>query len=152
MSELYIPNGTVKTDSRENTPTKISAAAKDYIVQVIMNALAEEFGENSVGMMRIGTGTSKKNVIGVITGFVESDADGTNPIVFEVGTTAKKFISGETKKSGKYEPFDFYAACAEYEKYITEKEAKEADAAAKKAAKIAKDTAARQAKAEAKAE
>lgn len=132
--------------TKQMTEKKISTEVKERIVAFLMEAIASEFGPEAVGMVRTGN-TTKVNEIAFVVG-TATDGDEQTSIVVTVNPSVKKFTSGETKR-GTYEPFDFIAAKKAYETYINEKEAKAAEAAEKKAKKIAADEAAR---AKAKAE
>lgn len=126
--------------TKTNGVSTIKTDVKARITEVLMNALAAEFGPEAVAMVRTGN-TTKVNEIGVIVGEATNEGE-TAPIVVTVNPTVKEFAARKTDKRS-YEPFDFSAAKAAYEIYVDEKEAKAAEAAEKKAKKIAADEAAR---------
>ena len=51
-------------ETKDYTPTKIKAEAKNWTTGAIVTALAEALGAENVGMVRTGTSTSQKNEIG----------------------------------------------------------------------------------------
>lgn len=132
--------------TKQNTVATIKADVKQRITEFLIEAIAREFGPEAVAMVRTGN-TTKVNEIGFIFGEATNEGE-TAPIVVTVNPTVKEFATRKTDKRS-YEPFDFAAAKAAYDTYIEEKEVKAAEAAEKKAKKIAADEAAR---AKAKAE
>lgn len=132
--------------TKENTITKVKADKKTEVIEKITAFLAGEYGEDAVAMVRTGN-TSKTNEIAVIVDTAEVEGE-TNPIVVTINPTVKEFANRKTDKK-TYTAFDFAAAKAEYEAYVTEKVTKDAEKAKAKAEKIAKDEAKRKEKAEA---
>lgn len=137
------------TVTKDFTSAKAKTTAKADIVAKIIEFLKAEFGDENVGMVRIGN-TSKSNEIGAIVAEVATGGE-TKSMAVTINVTAKEFEDGKTSTGKAKFAFDFAAARAEYDEYVAEKEAKAADKAKAKAEKIAKDEAARKAKAEAKA-
>ena len=131
--------------TKQQTVSAIKADVKQKITEFLMEAIAREFGPEAVAMVRTGN-TTKVNEIGFIFGEATNGED-VEPIVVTLNPTVKEFASRKTDKR-TYEPFDFAAAKVCYETYIEEKDAKAAEAAEKKAKKIAADQAARKKKAE----
>ena len=56
------------TESKDYTQTKIKADAKAWTTEKIADALIELLGAENVGMVRLGTSSSKKNEIGAVIG------------------------------------------------------------------------------------
>ena len=81
--------------------------------------------------------------IAFIVGSADNDGD-VQDIVVTINPTVKEFANRKTANN-TYVPFDFCAARDAYEEYATEKEAKAAENAEKKAKKIAADQARREA-------
>jgi hypothetical protein len=127
--------------------TKVKAAAKADMINLLIETLVEKFGEDAVGMVRTvspaGAGT---NEIGVVVGNVDKGGE-TLPLVLTINATVKEFENRSTAKKA-YTAYDFAAARQCYDNYISDKADKDADKAKKKAEKIEKDTAARKEKAE----
>ncbi len=97
--------------------TKIKAAVKEEIMERIMAALAEEFTEDSVGMVR----GSKKNEIGAVVTTVEVDGEDV-PMCVTINVSAKEFTPHVSPKGKHYEPYDFAARRQEYENHQREKQ------------------------------
>lgn len=108
--------------SKENTITKIKASAKEMIAADIISALAAKYGEENVGMVRIGN-SSKKNEIGVTVGTVQLEDGSEVPISVTIGCSVKEFVSRTSAKGKVYEVFDFNSAREAYENYRLEKAA-----------------------------
>ena len=115
--------------------TKISAKAKADINQIIMNALAEAYGEDNVKMVRVGSST-ETNSIGVRVGELIEDGF-SYELCLTVDSTVKSHKDKVTKRY-TVEAFDFDSAAAKYEKYVDEKIEKERNKAEKKTKDIAK--------------
>lgn len=115
--------------------TKISAKAKADVNQIIMNALAEAYGEDNVKMVRVGSST-ETNSIGVRIGELIEDGF-SYELCLTVDSTVKSHKDKVTKRY-TVEAFDFDSAVAKYEKYVDEKIERERDKAEKKTKDIAK--------------
>ena len=115
--------------------TKISAKAKADVNQIIMNALAEAYGEDNVKMVRVGSST-ETNSIGVRVGELIDDGF-SYELCLTVDSTVKSHKDKVTKRY-TVEAFDFDSAAAKYEKYVDEKIEKERNKAEKKTKDIAK--------------
>lgn len=122
------------TVNKDCSVAKVKSMVKNDVTDNIINFLNEEFGEENVGMVRIGS-TSKANEIGAIVANVDKDGN-KKPVAITINITAKEFEDGKTASGKTKTAFDFAAARAEYEDYITTKEAKNADKAKAKAIKI----------------
>lgn len=110
------------TLSKELTNTKIKALAKTDLTEWIINKLKEEFGEDSVAIVRTGSGQSFSNEIGVIIGSV--DVNGTeNQLVATLSPTIKEFENRSTAKK-VYTAFDFAEAKECYDNYLNSKDEK----------------------------
>jgi len=135
------------TMNTEMTNSKVKAAAKSEMIEFLIEALVDKFGENAVGMVRTvspaGAGT---NEIGVVVGNVDKGGE-TLPLVLTINATVKEFENRSTAKK-TYAAYDFASARQCYDNYVADKADKDADKAKKKAEKIEKDTAARKEKAE----
>lgn len=137
-------NYTITTDF---TDTKVKADLKGKLTEKFLEFLAQEFGE-SVGMIRTGSGDSKKNEIGVVAGSALT-TNGEVPITAAINISIKEFIGKAPTKNGRdRSAFNFEDARQAYEDYLDEKAESSAAKEKAKAEKIAKDTAARKAKAE----
>lgn len=134
--------------NKEMTVAAVKTMAKAQVMEDIINFLAEKYGADNAKMVRFGTSTSKKNEIGVRIDSVETENFEVNEMVVTVNVTAKEPVNRKTAKK-TYVAFDFDAAAEEYDEYIIDKNTKAAEKAKVKEEKIAKDTAARKAKAEA---
>lgn len=134
--------------NKEMTVTAVKTMAKTQVMEDIMDFLIGKYGADNAKMVRFGTSTSKKNEIGVRVERVEAGIDEVNDMVVTVNVTAKEPANRKSAKK-TYVAFDFDAAAEEYDEYIIDKNTKAAEKAKTKEEKIAKDTAARKAKAEA---
>lgn len=133
--------------NKEMTVTAVKTMAKAQVMEDIINFLAEKYGADNAKMLRFGTSTSKKNEIGVRIDSVATEIGEVNEMVLTVNVTAKEPANRKSAKK-TYVAFDFDAAAEEYKEYIIDKNTKAAEKAKVKEEKIAKDTAARKAKAE----
>lgn len=129
-------------ETKDYTPTKIKAEAKNWTTETIITALAEILGAENVGMVRTGTSTSQKNEIGAVIGTVEVDGAEV-PIAVTINVAAKPYTDAPATAKRQYDAFDFAAARQAYDDYVADKEIKAAEKAQAKAAKIAKDEAKR---------
>lgn len=134
--------------NKEMTVAAVKTMAKAQVMEDIINFLAEKYGADNAKMVRFGTSTSKKNEIGVRIDSVETENFEVNEMVVTVNVTAKEPVNRKTAKK-TYVAFNFDSAAEEYDEYIIDKNTKAAEKAKTKEEKIAKDTAARKAKAEA---
>lgn len=133
------------TITKEFTLTTAKAQIKADFIKKLTDFLATEYGEDAVAMIRTGN-ASKTNEIGVIVGTGTGEDGESNPIVVTLNPTVKEFTNHKSDKK-TYVPFDFYGASAEYNQYVNEKATKDAEKAAAKEAKIKRDKAAREEKA-----
>lgn len=115
--------------------TKVSAKAKADVNRIIMNALAEAYGEDNVKMVRVGSST-ETNSIGVRVGELIEDGF-SYELCLTVDSTVKSHKDKVTKRY-TVEAFDFDSAAAKYENYIDEKAQAERERAEKKTKDIAK--------------
>lgn len=134
-------------ETKDYSCTKIKAEAKSWTTETIIAALAEVLGAENVGMVRTGTSASQKNEIGAVIGTVEVDGAEV-PVAVTINVAAKPYTDTPATAKRQYDAFNFVAARQAYDDYVTDKETKAAEKAQSKAEKIAKDTAARKAKAE----
>ena len=134
-------------ETKDYTPTKIKAEAKNWTTETIIAALAEALGAENVGMVRTGTSTSQKNEIGAVIGTVEVNGAEV-PIAVTINVAAKPYTNAPATAKRQYDAFDFATARQAYDDYVADKEAKTAEKAQAKAAKIAKDEAKRKETAE----
>lgn len=129
---------------------KANTQAKAELTEIIMNALAEHYGEDNVAMVRTGTST-QTNEIGVRIGTL-TDIDGFEyDFCATVNPTVKGFKEKVTKRY-TVAPFEFETAKQTYIDYVDEKEKTARENAEKKAKKIERDKAMRAEKAKANAE
>ena len=122
------------TESKDYTATKIKADAKAWTTEKIADALIELLGAGNVGMVRLGTSSSKKNEIGAVIGSVLT-ADGEVPVAVTINVSAKPYTDSPASAKRPYKAFDFVEARNEYEAYVDDKLAKEAERKAAKAVK-----------------
>ena len=134
-------------ETKDYTPTKIKAEAKNWTTETIIAALAEILGAENVGMVRTGTSTSQKNEIGAVIGTVEVNGAEV-PVAVTINVAAKPYTDAPATAKRQYDAFDFAAARQAYNDYVADKKAKDAEKAQAKAAKIAKDEAKRKETAE----
>ena len=134
-------------ETKEMTATKIKTEAKNWVTGTIIAALAEILGAENVGMIRTGTSNSQKNEIGTVIGAVEVDGAEV-PLAVAINVTAKPYTDAPATAKRQYDAFDFVVARQAYEDYVIDKEAKAAEKAQAKEAKIAKDEAKRKETAE----
>ena len=128
--------------TKENTFSKIKTEIKATVVEFLIEALKEKYGEDTVKMVRTGK-TSKANEIAFIFDEATDENGEVNPIVITLNPSVKEFSNHTSDKGKVYVPFDFYAAAAEYDDYLTDKAEKVEIAAKNKAEKAAKDAAKR---------
>lgn len=122
------------TESKDYTQNKIKADAKAWTTEKITDALIELLGAENVGMVRLGTSSSKKNEIGAVIGSVLT-ADGEVPVAVTINVSAKPYTDSLASAKRPYKAFDFVEARNEYEAYVDDKLAKEAERKAAKAVK-----------------
>ena len=122
------------TESKDYTQNKIKADAKAWTTEKITDALIELLGAENVGMVRLGTSSSKKNEIGAVIGSVLT-ADGEIPVAVTINVSAKPYTDSLASAKRPYKAFDFIEARNEYEAYVDDKLAKEAERKAAKAVK-----------------
>ena len=122
------------TESKDYSSTKIKADAKAWTTEKITDALIELLGAENVGMVRLGTSSSKKNEIGAVIGSVLT-ADGEVPVAVTINVSAKPYTDSLASAKRPYKAFDFVEARNEYEAYVDDKLAKEAERKAAKAVK-----------------
>ena len=122
------------TESKDYSSTKIKADAKAWTTEKITDALIELLGAENVGMVRLGTSSSKKNEIGAVIGSVLT-ADGEVPVAVTINVSAKPYTDSPASAKRPYKAFDFVEARNEYEAYVDDKLAKEAERKAAKAVK-----------------
>ena len=129
---------------------KANAQAKAELTEIIMNALAQVFGNENVAMVRTG-GSTQVNEIGVKIGTI-TDIDGYEyDFCATINPTIKGFKEKVTKRY-TVEAFDFETAKACYENDVATKAAEKEAKDKVKVDKIAKDKAIREAKKKANAE
>lgn len=131
--------------TKENTNAKIKSAAKADLIELFIQFLKKEFGDENVAMLRTG-GMTKTNEIGVKIGTVDINGE-ENYIVATLNPTIKEFEDRKTAKK-TYTAFDFEQAAEEYENYLSEKAEKAATAKKVKEENIARDAARRKKKEE----
>ena len=122
------------TESKDYTQTKVKADAKAWATKKVLEALTELLGAENVGMVRTGSTSSKKNEIGAVIGSVLT-ADGELPVAVTINISAKPYTDSPASAKRLYKAFDFVEARNEYEAYVDDKLAKEAERKAAKAVK-----------------
>ena len=129
---------------------KANAQAKAELTEIIINALAQVFGDENVAMVRTG-GSTQVNEIGVKIGTI-TDIDGYEyDFCATINPTIKGFKEKVTKRY-TVEAFDFETVKQSYIDDVAAKSAEKEAKANTKAEKIAKDKAIREAKKKANAE
>ena len=129
---------------------KVNAQAKAELTEIIINALAQVFGDENVAMVRTG-GSTQVNEIGVKIGTI-TDIDGYEyDFCATINPTIKGFKEKVTKRY-TVEAFDFETVKQSYIDDVAAKTAEKEAKANTKAEKIAKDKAIREAKKKANAE
>ena len=129
---------------------KANAQAKAELTEIIINALAQVFGDENVAMVRTG-GSTQVNEIGVKIGTI-TDIDGYEyDFCATINPTIKGFKEKVTKRY-TVEAFDFETVKQSYIDDVAAKTAEKEAKANTKAEKIAKDKAIREAKKKANAE
>ena len=109
--------------------TKVSAKAKADVNRIIMNALAEAYGEDNVKMVRMGSST-ETNAIGVRVGELVE-----NGFSYDLCLTVDSTVKSHKEKITKrytVPAFDFDEAAERYEDYIAEQELKAIERSLKK--------------------
>lgn len=123
---------------------KANVQAKAELTEIIMNALAQVFGDENVAMVRTG-GSTQVNEIGVKIGTI-TDIDGYEyDFCATINPTIKGFKEKVTKRY-TVEAFDFETVKQSYIDDVAAKTAEKEAKANTKAEKIAKDKAIREAK------
>ena len=123
---------------------KANTQAKAELTEIIMNALAQVFGDENVAMVRSG-GSTQVNEIGVKIGTI-TDIDGYEyDFCATINPTIKGFKEKVTKRY-TVEAFDFETVKQSYIDDVAAKTAEKEAKANTKAEKIAKDKAIREAK------
>lgn len=134
------------TISKDTTVKAVKDATKAEVMQVIWNALVEEYGEENVAYVLTGSGQTKKKELAVRAKMVDV-GDFEVPACVKITGAAADFTDRKTDKR-EFIAFDFDEAKAAYEAKLeadAEKAAAKADAKAKK---IAADEKRRAAKAQ----
>lgn len=121
-------------ETKDYTQTKVKADAKAWATEKVLEALVELLGAENVGMVRTGSTSSKKNEIGAVVGSVLT-ADGELPVAVTINISAKPYTDSPASAKRPYKAFDFVEARNEYEAYVDDKLAKEAERKAAKAVK-----------------
>lgn len=118
------------TVSRDCGIGKISATVKEGMINKIMNFLKEEYGQDNVAMVRVGT-SSETNEIGVRVGELIEDGFEYD-LCMTVNATVKSHKDKFTKRyTVPAFDFDFCREC--YDNYIKEKKEKEIEKETKRA-------------------
>ena len=130
------------TVDTKTTATKIKTTAKTEIVNALFKFLVNTYGAENVAFVR--DGSTPTNEIGVIIDEV-TDGDKVYPLCMTVNPVIKSW-KDQVGAKRTIPAFDFFSALDEYDRYVSEKNAKEAEKSKQKAEKIARDTAAREKK------
>lgn len=123
--------------------TTAKANIRDRVNEVILAALAAEFGEDAAGMVRIvseSTGRGENLVGGVVADISENGGIFDGCVTVKV--TVKEWAQRVGTKAVK-EPWDYIAAREEFDTWTKEETTKKAEKEAAKIAKRAADEAAR---------
>ena len=128
----------VKNYTGMKNATAVKAQVRIDVMEPIIQALREKFGEDSVA--KVGT-----NEYAVVVGVI-NDKDGfPQDICATIKPTVKEWESRKTAKK-TYEKYDIIAESEAYEMEVAEKEEEKARKAKAKEEKIAKDKAIREKK------
>ena len=128
----------VKNYTGMKNATAVKAQVRIDVMEPIIQALREKFGEDSVA--KVGT-----NEYAVVVGVI-NDKDGfPQDICATIKPTVKEWESRKTAKK-TYEKYDIIAESEAYEMEVAEKEEEKARKAKAKEEKIAKDKAMREEK------
>ena len=128
----------VKNYTGMKNATAVKAQVRIDVMEPIIQALCEKFGEDSVA--KVGT-----NEYAVVVGVI-NDKDGfPQDICATIKPTVKEWESRKTAKK-TYEKYDIIAESEAYEMEVAEKEEEKARKAKVKEEKIAKDKAMREEK------
>ena len=128
----------VKNYTGMKNATAVKAQVRIDVMEPIIQALREKFGEDSVA--KVGT-----NEYAVVVGVI-NDKDGfPQDICATIKPTVKEWESRKTAKK-TYEKYDIIAESEAYEMEVAEKEEEKARKAKAKEEKIAKDKAMREKK------
>ena len=128
----------VKNYTGMKNATAVKAQVRIDVMEPIIQALREKFGEDSVA--KVGT-----NEYAVVVGVI-NDKDGfPQDICATIKPTVKEWESRKTAKK-TYEKYDIIAESEAYEMEVAEKEEEKARKAKAKEGKIAKDKAMREEK------
>ena len=125
--------------------TKVQSAIKNDIITDFMEFLTEKYGVAK--QIRVKSGDNESNELSFLAAEVEEDG-ATYPTYVAFNPAVKSWKSRPYGKKTR-PAFDFEAVAERFTAYVAETEQKEADAKRKKAEKIAKDTARREAEKEA---
>ena len=126
------------TISRDMTSNKIKTEVKATVIEFLIEALREKYGEDSVKMIRTGN-SSKVNEIGFIFDEATSEDGEVNSIVVSLNPSVKEFSNHTSDKGKVFVPFEFLAAAADYDDWVEEKRVKAEAAEKTKAEKKAKN-------------
>lgn len=126
------------TISRDMTSNKIKTEVKATVIEFLIEALREKYGEDSVKMIRTGN-SSKVNEIGFIFDEATSEDGEVNSIVVSLNPSVKEFSNHTSDKGKVFVPFDFLAAAADYDDWVEEKRVKAETAEKTKAEKKSKN-------------
>ena len=118
------------TITKETGYGKISGQVKETMVNKIMDFLKEEYGNDNVAMVRVGT-SSETNEIGVKVGTLVEDGFEYD-LCMTVNATVKSHKDKITKRY-TVPAFDFEFSKENYENYLREKKEKELEKETKKA-------------------
>lgn len=104
------------------TTTKIKATIKDEILEVIIEALKDKYGEDNVAFCRVGekAKNTEKNILAVRAATVDVDGVEVDACV-GIEVSGKDFVERKTKSKIFY-PFNFDEAAQKYEDWVEKKE------------------------------
>lgn len=125
--------------------TKIKTAAKQTVMDYLIECLKERYGEDNIGFVRVGNGQSKTKELAIRMGIVEAGGEEYEMCV-TMNVTGKDYRDRTTSKGDICPAFNFNIMTEEYNIYLGEKEAKAKDAKTKKDKKVAADKARREQK------
>jgi hypothetical protein len=103
------------------TTTKIKAAIKDEILEVIIEALKDKYGEDNVAFCRVGekVKNTEKNILAVRAATVDVDGVEVDACA-GIEVSGKDFVERKTKSKIFY-PFNFDEAAQKYEDWAEKK-------------------------------
>lgn len=125
------------------TPNKIKTEAKKIVMDAIFDFLVQEYGEDSVAIVRVGNGDSKSKEIAVSIGTVNVAGEEL-PMTVCIKATGKNYRDITSSKGNVTPAFNFNVEREAYNIYLEEKAQKAKTAGESNTKKTAKAKAAKE--------